>query len=178
VFDLDPDERLPWNRVIEGAFSVRELLADLGLRSFVKTSGGKGLHVVLPINRRHDWKAAKEFARAVARKMADDSPDRFTANIAKWARTGKIFIDYLRNRRGATSVAAYSTRARPGAAVSVPVDWDELPSILAPDQFSVLNVRERLASLDRDPWEDIADVRQSLTARVFQRLGLKIPSRA
>jgi bifunctional non-homologous end joining protein LigD len=178
IFDLDPDENLPWNRVIEGAFSVRDLLADLGLSSFVKTSGGKGLHVVLPINRRHEWPSAKEFARAVARRLAEESPDRFTANIAKWARSGRIFVDYLRNRRGATAVAAYSTRARPGAAVSVPVEWDELPNILAPDQFSVLNVRERLASLDRDPWEDMGSLRQSLTADVFRRLGLKAPSRA
>lgn len=177
VFDLDPDEELPWNQVIEAAFSVRDFLGELGLRSFVKTTGGKGLHVVVPIDRRHEWPQAKEFARAVARHLAEEWPDRFTANIAKWAREGRVFVDYLRNRRGATAVAAYSTRARTGAPVSVPIGWDELPTILGPHQFSVINLRERLASLDEDPWEEIGSVRQSITAKIRNRLGIGKPSR-
>ncbi len=178
VIDLDPDENLPWNQVIEGALTVRDLLTDLGLRSFVKTTGGKGLHVVLPIDRRHDWQQAKEFTRAVAKQLAEQWPDRFTANIAKWAREGRIFCDYLRNRRGATAVGAFSTRAHAGAPVSVPIDWDELPTILGPHQFSVVNVAERLASLDEDPWEEIGSVRQSITAKIRRQLGLGKPSRA
>jgi len=172
IVDLDPDEELAWNRVMEGALCVRELLDDLGLQNFVKTTGGKGLHIVVPIDRRHDWPQAKAFTRGLARWLAEQWPDLFTANSAKWARQGKIYVDYLRNTRGATAVGAYSTRARAGASVSVPIAWDELDTILGPHQFSVVNLRERLASLDHDPWEEIGTVRQSITAKVRRRLGV------
>jgi bifunctional non-homologous end joining protein LigD len=172
VVDLDPDEELPWNQVIQGALCVRELLDDLALHCFLKTTGGKGLHIVVPVDRRHDWSQAMAFTRALARRLAEQWPDQFTANIAKWARQGKIFVDYLRNRRGATAVGAYSTRAHAGAPVSVPIAWDELDSILGPHQFSVINVRERLASLDHDPWDAIGSVRQSITAKIRRQLGV------
>jgi bifunctional non-homologous end joining protein LigD len=154
--------------VNEAAREVRERLAALKLESFVKTSGGKGLHVVLPVQG-VAWDDAKDFAHAVALSMAQDSPDRYTANMAKRTRTGRIFVDYLRNGRGATSIVAYSTRARPGAPVSVPVRWDELGTQMTADRFTVLNLLGRLARLRRDPWADIVRVRQNLPRAARRR---------
>jgi bifunctional non-homologous end joining protein LigD len=171
IFDLDPDPAVPWSRVVEGAHQIREFLEDLGLRSFVKTTGGKGLHLVIPIGRRHGWDEVKIFCHRVAKTIASADPGRYTVNIAKAARPGKIFIDYLRNSRGATSVAPYSTRAKPGAPVSTPLDWRELTADIRSDQFTLRNVPQRLASLKRDPWEGIASLRQSLSKAVIAKLG-------
>ena len=126
TIDLDPGEDVPWEQVIAGALDVRARLSDMGLRSFVKTTGGKGLHVVLPISPGPSWEAVKAFALSLSERMAAESPDRYTDNMAKRVRHGRIYVDYLRNGMGATAVAAYSTRARPGAAVSTPLAWDEL----------------------------------------------------
>ena len=127
MFDLDPGPGVEWKDVIAAAREVRQRLRDLKLESFVKTTGGKGLHVVLPI-KPAPWDDAKDFCRRIAEQMAADSPDRFTATIKKVARKNRIFIDYLRNSREATAIAPYSTRARPGATVSVPLTWEELGS--------------------------------------------------
>lgn len=170
VFDLDPGPGVPWPRVIEAAHQVRERLDRLGLACFVKTTGGKGLHVVVPLRRRAAWPEAKAFAKAVAERMAAEMPTQFTTTMAKAARPGKIFLDYLRNDRGATSVAPFSTRAKPGAPVSTPLAWEELRPAIRSDHFTVENLPRRLASLSGDPWEGIADVRQSLTARVLGRV--------
>ena len=126
IIDLDPNEDVPWERVVEAALEARQRLHNLGLQSFVKTTGGKGLHVVVPLAPTADWATVKAFTQALAEKMAADTPDRYTANMSKRARQGRIYIDYLRNTMGATAVGAYSTRARPGAAVSTPLAWDEL----------------------------------------------------
>src|SRR5439155_15674128 len=124
TIDLDPDPDLPWKRVVEAAFTTRDVLTDHGLESFVKTTGGKGLHVVVPISpRRAGWDEAKRFCKHVAGQIADAAPKLYTINMAKAARKGKIFVDYLRSGRGATAVAAYSTRAKPGATVSTPLAW-------------------------------------------------------
>jgi bifunctional non-homologous end joining protein LigD len=161
VFDLDPGSGVSWTTVVEAAREVRARLARVGLASFVKTSGGKGLHVIAPIDA-VPWQAAKSFARAIARAMASDSPARYVATMAKSRRAGRIFVDYLRNGRGATSVVAYSTRARPGAPVSAPLRWDELSAKLGADHFNVANMRRRLARLQRDPWAEVSRIRQAL----------------
>ncbi|MGP0091671.1 MAG: DNA ligase D [Xanthobacteraceae bacterium] len=162
IFDLDPGEGVPWDAVIEAARETRARLADLGLQSFVKTSGGKGLHVVVPIEPKNSWDEAKTFTGSVAVAIARSRPDRYAATMAKSARTGRIFIDYLRNGREATAVAAYSTRALPQASVSTPVAWDELSEGLRADHFTLDNLRHRLAFLQQDPWEGFFTVRQRL----------------
>jgi bifunctional non-homologous end joining protein LigD len=171
VFDLDPDPQLPWQRVVEGAHLTRALLHELGLESFAKTTGGKGVHVVVPLARRHDWEDVNEFARAVAEHMGRVLPAQFTANMSKAQRAGRIFVDYLRNARGATAVAAYSTRARPGATVSMPVSWDEVAANVPPDRFSVLTVPELLRGQRTDPWAQYWDLHQSLSASMKERIG-------
>jgi len=173
IFDLDPDPALDWARVIEAARLVRALLDELGLRAFVKTTGGKGLHVVAPLARRHDWDEVKAFAHAVAQHMAGAMPQRFTAKVAKTERRGRIYIDWLRNARGATAIAAYSTRARTGAPVSTPLFWEELTEDVHSDHFNVRTLPERLARMAKDPWTEYASTRQSLTARMRRRLGLR-----
>ncbi len=161
VFDLDPGPGTGWKEVVAAARDVRERLAKLKLKTFVKTSGGKGLHVILPIVPT-PWETAKAFCHAVANAMAHDSPDLYVASATKSKRTGRIFIDYLRNSREATAVAPYSTRARPGAAVSVPVDWSELGKLKSADQFTVKNLPQRLARQRKDPWAGIGRIKQKL----------------
>jgi bifunctional non-homologous end joining protein LigD len=161
VFDLDPGEGVAWSAMVAAAREVRERLDAVKLESFVKLSGGKGLHVVLPIDGA-DWDSAKTFAQAVALAMAADDPTRYLAKITKSLRKGKIFVDYLRNSLEQTSVAAYSTRARAGAPVSVPVAWPELGRTTSGSQYTVLDLTKRLGRLKQDPWVDIGRVRQQL----------------
>jgi bifunctional non-homologous end joining protein LigD len=162
IFDLDPDPQVSWSTVVQSARQVRQFLQELGLESFVKTTGGKGLHLVVPIERRHDWEECKTFCKQVADAIVSAAPNHYTANMAKAKRTGKIFIDYLRNARGATAIVPYSTRARPIAPVSAPLTWQELSVRIRSDQYTVRNLARRLASLKRDPWEGIGSVRQGL----------------
>jgi bifunctional non-homologous end joining protein LigD len=162
TFDLDPGSEVGWPEVIQGARFLRQRLRELGLESFVKTSGGKGLHLVVPIRPRTGWEEAKAFTGGVARDLARRRPDRFTAELKKVKRQGKIFIDYLRNDRGATTVAAYSTRARAGAPVSTPIRWDELNRAMTPDRYRIDNLPRRLAALKNDPWQDFFRLRQSI----------------
>lgn len=153
VMDLDPGEGVAWERVIEAAQEVRQRLVDAGLSAFVKTSGGKGLHVVAPLKPHADWTAVKAFTKAMADAMASDAPDRYVSTIAKAKRRGKILVDYLRNQRGATAVAAYSTRARPGASVSTPIRWQELGPEIGAAYFTLESLPIRLAALASDPWD-------------------------
>jgi bifunctional non-homologous end joining protein LigD len=162
IFDLDPGEDVPWNRVIAAALEVRARLDRFGLNSFVKTTGGKGLHVMLPIMPEADWDTVKSFTQNIAEAMAADSPDRYVAKMTRSLRSGKIFVDYLRNGRGATAVSAYSTRARAKAPVSTPLDWDELSDAIKADHFTVDNLRQRLAFLGQDPWADFFKLKQKL----------------
>jgi len=171
VFDLDPDEGLPWKRVIESARQLRAFFEELDLVSFVKTTGGKGLHLVLPIERRTGWDDAKEICRAIAEAVTRADPDRYTTNMSKAARGGRIFIDYLRNGRGATSIGAYSTRARAGCPVSTPISWEELATLKSASQFTLANVPDRLDKLKRDPWQDIGKVKQSLAKSLIKKLN-------
>jgi bifunctional non-homologous end joining protein LigD len=162
IFDLDPGEDVPWRAVIDGALEIRSRLDALGLRSFVKTSGGKGLHVMLPIQPYASWDEAKKFAQTIAQQMAKARPDRYVATMAKALRRGRIFIDFLRNGRGATAVAPYSTRALPSASVSTPLAWDELSDGIRADHFNVDNVRKRLNVLNDEPWPAYFSLRQRL----------------
>jgi bifunctional non-homologous end joining protein LigD len=164
TFDFDPDVGLPWQRVVEGVGALRKLLDTLGLRSFLKTTGGKGLHVVVPVAPRLEWDEAKAFAKAVTDRLVATAPDRYTATLAKKARHGKIFVDYLRNGRGATAVGAYSARARAGATVSTPIAWDELAEGTRSDAFTIRTLPKRLAALRADPWQDFLATKQSITA--------------
>jgi bifunctional non-homologous end joining protein LigD len=154
TFDLDPDAEVAWPDVVNAAFEVRDRLRDRGLASFVKTTGGKGLHVFAPLEPHADWSAVKDFSHALALAMTKDNPHRYLAKASKAARRGRIFVDYLRNGRGATAVAAYSARARAGAPVSTPLEWEELGPEMRPDRFTVTNILHRLANV-ADPWHDM-----------------------
>jgi bifunctional non-homologous end joining protein LigD len=171
VMDLDPDPALPWSRVVEGAFELRLRLRERGLESFVKTTGGKGLHVCAPIARRYEWAEMKAFAKSIADAMASDAPSRFTSISRKALRTGKIFVDYLRNGRGATFVAPYSMRARPDAPVATPIDWDELTGGVDPASFTIASVPARIGSVE-DPWLPMLSLKQTIRREV-RRTGTK-----
>jgi bifunctional non-homologous end joining protein LigD len=163
VFDLDPGEGVAWSQVQEAAELMHSFLAQLGLPSFLKTSGGKGLHVVVPVKRAHDWDTVKGFSQAVVAHMAKTIPQRFVARSGPKNRVGRIFIDYLRNGFGATTVCAWSARARPGLGISVPVAWGELPSLRGGDHWSVKTVHERL-DIGNAPWIGYARAARSLTS--------------
>jgi bifunctional non-homologous end joining protein LigD len=158
VFDLDPGEGVAWPQIVAAAREVRERLNALKLESFVKLSGGKGIHVMVPIADA-DWDTTKLFAQQVAAGMAADSPKLYLATMTKSLRHSRVFIDYFRNSREATSVAAYSTRARPGAPVSAPVTWERLPRTAGGNEFSLLDLKKRLKE---DAWADIGKIRQKL----------------
>jgi bifunctional non-homologous end joining protein LigD len=163
VFDLDPGEGVVWTQVQEGAQLVRGLLEELALRSWLKTSGGKGLHVVVPIAARWTSDAVRDLSKAVVEHLSQTLPDRFVAKSGPRNRVGKIFVDYLRNGSAATTVAAFSARARPGMGVSMPVAWDELDEITSGANWTVRTALDHLSSRQVDPWSDFAGTRQSLT---------------
>jgi bifunctional non-homologous end joining protein LigD len=162
VFDLDPAEGLGFDAVIAAAHEVRDRLAAFGLASFVKTTGGKGLHVVVPVEPTAAWKEVKSFAKGVSAEMAADAPDKYLTRISKAERAGRIFIDYLRNDPTSTAVAPYSTRARPGAPVAMPLTWDEVKPGLDPCDYLVATVPGLLARQKADPWAEMLTIRQRL----------------
>jgi bifunctional non-homologous end joining protein LigD len=172
TFDLDPDIGLPWSQVTAAALEIRDALEGFGLRSFAKTTGGKGLHVVVPLTPELDWDQAKSFTKAVADRLASQDPQRYTANQSKRARQGRIYIDYLRNARGATAIGAYSTRARAGAPIATPLFWREVEEGVRPEGFTVATVPLRLTALKSNPWAEIGTVRQAITKTVRRQLGL------
>ena len=172
TLDLDPDPELPWKKLREATKLTRTMVEGLGLRSFLKTTGGKGLHVVVPIEPRLPWAEVKEFSHRMAQFLVRARPDLFISTIAKAERTGKVFVDYLRNSETASAVAAYSSRARPGATVSTPLSWDELDATDLRAKFTVKSVPQRLARLREDPWKDYAKTRQAISASM--RRALKI----
>jgi bifunctional non-homologous end joining protein LigD len=174
VFDLDPGDDVEWPAVVRGARMVRDALSALTLRSFVKTTGGRGLHVVVPLTPHADWKQCLNFSRALSERFEQAQPDLYTTAFAKAGRSRKILIDYLRNNRTNTSIAAYSTRAREGAPVSLPLTWEELRVSLDPRSFTILTAPRRLAKVKADPWAAYWTCRQKLPAqllRVISRAG-------
>ncbi len=173
IFDLDPDPSVEWPRVVAAAKEVKLLLEELDLVSFIKTTGGKGVHIVVPIRRSLGWDEAKSFCRSVADFMVAAAPDRYIAKMSKAARKGKIFVDYLRNDRGATAIAPYSTRNRPGAPVSVPIAWNELGTRITSNSFNIENLPARLLKQKKDPWSDIGKTNQSITASMMRKLQVR-----
>jgi bifunctional non-homologous end joining protein LigD len=171
VLDLDPSPGVSWARIVEAAQEARALLRDLGLVSFVKTTGGKGLHVVVALRPEAGWDVLRAVGEGIAAEMTRRAPDRYTVNPLKAARRGRIFIDYLRNVRGATAVAAYSPRAKRGAPVSTPLAWAELSARTRPEAFTVETVPKRLATLRKDPWADFFSLDQAITARTARTLA-------
>jgi len=171
TLDLDPDADLPWATMREAAGHVRAFLDRLGLRWFLKTTGGKGLHFVLPITRRHTWPETREFARAIAEALARRMPSLFTARAGKDHRTRRVYVDYLRNAEGATAIAAYSLRARPSLPVSMPVAWDDLAADVRGDHFNMDNAASAVADRAADPWADYERSRQTLSASMRRALN-------
>ena len=163
TFDLDPGEGVAWPRMQEAALLVQTLLTELGLPAFLKTSGGKGLHVLVPIRRHYGWDDVKGFSQAVVAHLAQTIPDRFVAKSGPRNRVGKIFVDYLRNGFGATTVSAWSARSRPGLGVSVPMEWDELPALASASQWDVRNIDERLEAGNK-AWAAMEKSRKGLGA--------------
>jgi bifunctional non-homologous end joining protein LigD len=169
VFDLDPDPSVSWPALKQAALMLKKYLSDLALSAFLKTTGGKGLHIVVPIVPTKDWPFVKDFAKAVAQTIVREKPDLYIATMSKAKRKGKIFIDYLRNAKTATAVCAYSTRARAGAPVSLPIRWDELTRDPRA-HFTVQTVPKRLARLRNDPWADYESARKPLTVEMIDAI--------
>jgi bifunctional non-homologous end joining protein LigD len=162
VFDLDPDEGIAWSELKSAARDIRDRLAALKLRSWVRLSGGKGLHVVVPVRPKADWAQAKAFCEDFAGQLVTESPKRYVATASKAKREGRIFIDWLRNTRGATSVASWSLRARAGAPVCMPLSWDELAQVRKPGAYDLRKAAKRAESLKQDPWDGFTRVRQTV----------------
>lgn len=162
VFDLDPGPSVPWGEVKRAARRLHRRLESIELQSFLRTTGGKGLHVVVPLRPAVAWDAVKLFARAIAEAMVEADAERFVSVADKNQRKGRIFIDWLRNAHGATSIASYSLRARPAAGVAMPLAWEDLSRVRKPDQFTLKNAMTWIEKRDSDPWADIASIEQSL----------------
>jgi bifunctional non-homologous end joining protein LigD len=173
VLDLDPDPALPWKSMVEATALTLTVLDELGLKAFLKTSGGKGIHLVVPLTRKLGWDEVKDFSHAIVSHIAKLLPDRFSAVSGPKNRVGRIFIDYLRNGLGATTICAYAARTREGLPVSVPLFREEVAEIKGGNQWNVHNVHERLAEVGDEPWADMKKTRQSITAEMRKRLGLK-----
>ncbi|MEN5046854.1 DNA ligase D [Pseudomonas koreensis] len=173
VLDLDPDPALPWKSMVEATALTLTVLDELGLKAFLKTSGGKGIHLVVPLTRKHGWDEVKDFSHAIVSHMAKLLPERFSAVSGPKNRVGRIFIDYLRNGLGATTICAYAARTREGLPVSVPLFREEVGEIKGGNQWNISNVHERLNEVGDEPWADLKKTRQSITAEMRKRVGMK-----
>ncbi|WP_165481624.1 DNA ligase D [Fluoribacter gormanii] len=162
VFDLDPGPSINWETIVKAAFEIKTHLNEFKLTAFVKTTGGKGLHVVVPIEPEYDWDEVKNFTHVFAEFMERINPNQYTSTMSKAKRGGRIFVDFLRNQRGATAISPYSTRARPHAPVAVPIHWDELGKDKRDSEFTIKTLPQRLEKLKGDPWEDYWSIKQSL----------------
>ena len=173
VLDLDPDPALPWKSMVEATQLTLSVLDELGLKAFLKTSGGKGIHLVVPLTRKLGWDEVKDFSHAIVSHMAKLLPERFSAVSGPKNRVGRIFIDYLRNGLGATTICAYAVRARDGLPVSVPIFREEVGELKGGNQWNIHTVHERLAEVGDEPWKDLKKTRQSITAEMRRRVGMK-----
>lgn len=173
VFDLDPAPEVDWEEVLRTARDLRDRLQESGLTAFPRTTGGKGLHLVVPLQPEADWESVKEFARAVVEQHARDEPSLLTTNMAMSKRHGRIYLDYLRNARGSTAIACYSARARPGAPVAVPLRWDELSVAVRSDHYTVETLPRRLGALKTDPWEGFFEKAVPLTTALLKAVGVQ-----
>jgi bifunctional non-homologous end joining protein LigD len=173
VLDLDPDPALPWKRMVEATQLTLTVLDELGLKAFLKTSGGKGIHLVVPLTRKHGWDEVKDFSHAIVSHMAKMLPERFSAVSGPKNRVGRIFIDYLRNGLGATTICAYAVRTREGLPVSMPIFREEVPTLKGGNQWNIHNAHERLAEVGDEPWADLKKTRQTITAEMRRRVGMK-----
>jgi len=173
IFDLDPGEGTPWQHVQEAAMLMKAMLAELGLAGWLKTSGGKGLHVVVPLAPRLDYDTVKDFSQSVVQHLARTIPSRFVAKSGPKNRVGKLFVDYLRNGHGATTAAAFSARSRPGLGVSMPVDWEQLRELKSGAQWTITTAREYLSFQKDDPWTGYWKKRQSLAAAIRRLAAAK-----
>jgi bifunctional non-homologous end joining protein LigD len=171
IFDFDPADDVKWPRIAQAAKDLQTLLKKLGLTGFLKTTGGKGLHVVVPIEPTLSWQEAKDFTRSIAEMFVQAFPERYVATVSKAKRKGKIFIDYLRNAEGATAIAAYGIRSRKNAPVSTPIAWEELAKDVRFDYFNVKTVPARVRRLRVDPWRDFEAKRQTVTDAKFKQVG-------
>jgi len=174
VIDLDPDTALSWREVCDAAEILRQRLLSMGFEPFLRTTGGKGLHLVLALAAGHDWRTVKGFAEAFSRAMAADAPGLFVAVSSKERRKGRIYLDYLRNGRGASAVASYSLRARPGFPVATPILWDELRKLSGGDAFNRLNLIGRIETLAADPWDGLGSSAVKITPKMRRDVGMKI----
>jgi bifunctional non-homologous end joining protein LigD len=170
IFDLDPSPGVTWARVKEGALRLKTVLEELGLETWIKTTGGKGLHVALPIARRSSWSEVSSFARAVAQTLSGEEPEKYLAKASKAERKGRIFVDWLRNTRGATAIAPWSTRARAGAPISAPIVWKDLPALTSGAQYTVENAHALAGKQRKDPWEGMLTSNQRLTSAMLKQL--------
>ncbi len=173
VLDLDPDPALPWKSMVEATQLTLTVLDELGLKSFLKTSGGKGIHIVVPLTPKDSWEDVKAFSQSIVKYMARLIPDRFSAISGPKNRVGRIFIDYLRNGLGATTICAYSVRAREGMPVSVPIHREEVGQLKAANFWTIVNLHERLDHLKEDPWSGLHDTKQTITRDMRKRIGMK-----
>ena len=173
VLDLDPDPALPWKSMVEATQLTLTVLDELGLKAFLKTSGGKGIHLVVPLTRKHGWDEVKNFSHAIVSHMAKMLPERFSAVSGPKNRVGRIFIDYLRNGLGATTICAYAARTREGLPVSVPIFREEVKELKGGNLWNIQNVLGRLAEVGNEPWADIKKTRQTITAEMRRRVGMK-----
>lgn len=173
VLDLDPDPALPWKSMVEATRLTLTVLDELGLKAFLKTSGGKGIHLVVPLTRKHGWDEVKDFSHAIVSHMAKLLPERFSAVSGPKNRVGRIFIDYLRNGLGATTICAYAVRTREGLPVSVPIFREEVAELKGANQWNLHTVHERLAEVGDEPWADLKKTRQTITAEMRRRIGMK-----
>ena len=173
IFDLDPDPSVSWKQVVEATFEVKRRMEELGLKTFLKTTGGKGLHVVIPITPTYSFATIKAFTRLIAEFMEHDAPDKYISTMSKEKRKGKIFIDYLRNDVTSTAAAAFSARARPGATVSMPIAWSALKASLKLSAYTIDTVPALLKKQKNDPWRDFAKTKQKIDAKFLKALNIK-----
>jgi bifunctional non-homologous end joining protein LigD len=163
VMDFDPGPGVPWNEVVDAAFELKQILDDRELQSFVKLTGGKGIHVHIPVMPLYDWDQIKSFSHSLALELVARNPKRYVANMSKKCRENKIFVDYLRNVFGPTAVVPYSLRARPLSAVALPVEWSELNKIKNPQEFTMSKALRKIKSRKRDPWKGMFKLKQRIT---------------